>query len=183
MNKEALARLFYRELEKIAGNEVMDEVAKVEALYRLLTLLFVEMTRRERLQFSTLFARMAYICHRAELSRALQFYIHSFRKLALLAQQGKGQEPGTVYQLGLKVVAEAVAALMEQPVPEAIVSMAPKEWPVRFRSLSVREFRPRARVLALSDDEGSQQLIVRDEERSEERRVGKECRSRWSPYH
>ena len=22
-----------------------------------------------------------------------------------------------------------------------------------------------------------------DEERSEERRVGKECRSRWSPYH
>src|SRR5256885_17103011 len=24
---------------------------------------------------------------------------------------------------------------------------------------------------------------LRDEERSEERRVGKECRSRWSPYH
>jgi len=29
------------------------------------------------------------------------------------------------------------------------------------------------------------QLLVRDDEktRSEERRVGKECRSRWSPYH
>ena len=30
------------------------------------------------------------------------------------------------------------------------------------------------------------QLLVRREkmaERSEERRVGKECRSRWSPYH
>ena len=26
-------------------------------------------------------------------------------------------------------------------------------------------------------------LIDRAEERSEERRVGKECRSRWSPYH
>src|SRR2546423_7569156 len=26
-------------------------------------------------------------------------------------------------------------------------------------------------------------LIVSDIERSEERRVGKECRSRWSPYH
>ena len=26
-------------------------------------------------------------------------------------------------------------------------------------------------------------LIVIDDERSEERRVGKECRSRWSPYH
>src|SRR2546426_12489677 len=27
------------------------------------------------------------------------------------------------------------------------------------------------------------QTLARDEERSEERRVGKECRSRWSPYH
>ena len=25
--------------------------------------------------------------------------------------------------------------------------------------------------------------LSRDETRSEERRVGKECRSRWSPYH
>ena len=27
------------------------------------------------------------------------------------------------------------------------------------------------------------QRLYRDTERSEERRVGKECRSRWSPYH
>ena len=26
-------------------------------------------------------------------------------------------------------------------------------------------------------------LVIRDVDRSEERRVGKECRSRWSPYH
>ena len=26
-------------------------------------------------------------------------------------------------------------------------------------------------------------VLVKDPERSEERRVGKECRSRWSPYH
>ena len=29
----------------------------------------------------------------------------------------------------------------------------------------------------------SKRLIERNFERSEERRVGKECRSRWSPYH
>lgn len=164
MNKEALARLFYREMEKIAGNEEMEKAARVEALYRLLTLLFVEMTRRERLQFSTLFARMAYTCHRAELSRPLQYYIHSFRKRALLVQQGRDKETGTVYQLGLKVLAEAIAALMEQPVPDAVKTLLPGEWPVRFRSLSVKEFRPKARVLALSDEEDSQQLLVRDEE-------------------
>src|SRR2546422_11235525 len=29
----------------------------------------------------------------------------------------------------------------------------------------------------------SDAVVVLDQERSEERRVGKECRSRWSPYH
>ena len=30
---------------------------------------------------------------------------------------------------------------------------------------------------------GNRNLYVCDADRSEERRVGKECRSRWSPYH
>ena len=32
-------------------------------------------------------------------------------------------------------------------------------------------------------DPGTGRLYVVDRSRSEERRVGKECRSRWSPYH
>ena len=38
---------------------------------------------------------------------------------------------------------------------------------------------------ALTDDERAQLLYERGVlyDRSEERRVGKECRSRWSPYH
>jgi len=164
MNKEALAGLFYREIEKIAQNEVMDEAAKAEALYRLLTLLFIEMTRRERLQFSTLFARMAYICHRAGLSRSLQYYIHTFRKRALAVQQEQEEGRSTVYRLGLKAVAEAVSALMGQPIPEALGAQLPREWPLGFRSLSVKAFKAKARVLALADDEAASQLIARDEE-------------------
>ena len=30
---------------------------------------------------------------------------------------------------------------------------------------------------------GEECLTIMEKERSEERRVGKECRSRWSPYH
>ena len=34
------------------------------------------------------------------------------------------------------------------------------------------------------DDNGVKcECVITDKERSEERRVGKECRSRWSPYH
>ena len=36
-----------------------------------------------------------------------------------------------------------------------------------------------ARVLHLSEDDTTTVQVAR----SEERRVGKECRSRWSPYH
>ena len=32
-------------------------------------------------------------------------------------------------------------------------------------------------------DQIMQKWMISREERSEERRVGKECRSRWSPYH
>src|SRR3989449_9003296 len=39
---------------------------------------------------------------------------------------------------------------------------------------------PRALLAALHDRRG---LGPRAAQRSEERRVGKECRSRWSPYH
>ena len=38
--------------------------------------------------------------------------------------------------------------------------------------------------IILKDTGSGKYLIITDEaERSEERRVGKECRSRWSPYH
>src|SRR5690349_24072207 len=37
--------------------------------------------------------------------------------------------------------------------------------------------------LALAGDEDVPRLQVAMDDRSEERRVGKECRSRWSPYH
>src|ERR1043165_8949477 len=36
---------------------------------------------------------------------------------------------------------------------------------------------------ALVPQDGDGEVVVRHLERSEERRVGKECRSRWSPYH
>src|SRR5258708_26343584 len=35
----------------------------------------------------------------------------------------------------------------------------------------------------ISTGDGSQAQLQLDHSRSEERRVGKECRSRWSPYH
>src|SRR2546425_13142052 len=43
--------------------------------------------------------------------------------------------------------------------------------------------RPGARVLETSSYNGYENQLAFANPRSEERRVGKECRSRWSPYH
>ena len=49
------------------------------------------------------------------------------------------------------------------------------------------ENQPEIMVLSLTTHKGVQDFALSKEQalliRSEERRVGKECRSRWSPYH
>src|SRR2546422_11779477 len=54
-----------------------------------------------------------------------------------------------------------------QPIPEPVIrTMAPRMMSRYVNPAAVQASRVNARVM-----------------RSEERRVGKECRSRWSPYH
>jgi len=164
LNKPALAQLFYQEWGKVAANEALEAAQRVEALYRLLSLLFVEYTRHERLQFSTLFARIAYVCHNEKVEGRLQYYIHTFRKRALKTLRGQEPDPELISQLGLKVLAEAIQTLLEQPMPEEQAVYRPETWPLQFRPRKVKAFKARARVLALEDDAGSEQLLVRDEE-------------------
>ena len=62
---------------------------------------------------------------------------------------------------------------------------------VNFRSVSVREkflrllFGMPCKMTILVPGDSVEELSIHEvnEGRSEERRVGKECRSRWSPYH
>src|SRR2546429_5205073 len=42
---------------------------------------------------------------------------------------------------------------------------------------------PSQQAFILVDDAGERTVLWKRDTRSEERRVGKECRSRWSPYH
>src|SRR5258707_10108751 len=59
-------------------------------------------------------------------------------------------------------------------VPDIVsrARLAQRDWakvPIRDRCAKLRDLR--------------EQIMASRNERSEERRVGKECRSRWSPYH
>ena len=64
--------------------------------------------------------------------------------------------------------------------------MAEKKSLVIIPTFNEMENIPKLIPEVLSKDEGIEILVVDDNSpdgRSEERRVGKECRSRWSPYH
>ena len=73
----------------------------------------------------------------------------------------------------LNVVKAVVEGLQRLKIKEPIVAQSPVE-----------------ETTALEEEVGSKEIIAEDkpqdkktDARSEERRVGKECRSRWSPYH
>ena len=82
MKQKELARLFYIEISKIHLNETLDTAAKVEALYRSLNFIFLEITRDEKLQFTTFFARISFAFQKHQVPKQTQFYTHAFRKLA-----------------------------------------------------------------------------------------------------
>ena len=143
----------------------MNPEVRVEALYRLLNLLFVEATRKENLHFTTLFARMAYTCHKYQLERRLQYYIHQFRKRAPQVTPDNSED---LLALGTKVMSDTIEAIYGEPPPESIRQLLPDDWSFPFVSVEVKQFLPKLRVLALEENRGSHQLLVRAETRPEE---------------
>ena len=83
----------------------------------------------------------------------------------------KGQE--TFHYVNLSQV--ACSFLGEGSSPLAVdVKASPAQWTATPGATWVKIERTDERTLTITVD---------DNDRSEERRVGKECRSRWSPYH
>lgn len=165
MSNNALPTLFYRELEKALTGATLSPEGKVEALYRLLNLLFVEATRQENLHFTTLFARIAYTCHKYQFERRLQHYIHQFRKRA---PQATPQDLDDLLALGAKVLADTIQGIWQEAPPPAIEALIPADWSFPFVAVEVKKFLPRLRVLALEEDRAACLLLARPEEQAEE---------------
>ena len=112
MNAAALGNLFYREIEKIATAESLSEQEKMDALYRLMGLIFVEATRRERIQFSTLFSRMIYASQTYQLDKKLQLHLQRtlttsvVHKLSLTLATLKLMMKQVLNKLALKMVSQ-----------------------------------------------------------------------------
>ena len=117
----------------------------------------------------------------------------------LVAEGTDGVKVGTVIALIAGEDESAEAAPAAKPVPSEAVAAPAVEVPgpvattapkiaadpalpagTAMASVTVREALRDAMAEEMRADD---RIFVMGEERSEERRVGKECRSRWSPYH
>ena len=172
MANEALGQLFYRELEKIRRHEEWTDLNRVDACYQLLSMVFVEATKQERLRFNTLFSRIAFACQKYQISRNLQFYLHAFRRQAANALQERpaSTEQPVLLPLGFRVLAESIQALFQAPAPEAWEEVLNAPWPYAHRPPEIQSFKPHVRVLALADFPEEKQFLIKEEDYPEEDR-------------
>ncbi|HFA49453.1 MAG TPA: hypothetical protein ENJ95_10610 [Bacteroidetes bacterium] len=156
-----LARLFFIEMMKIHGRPEWTYAQKTDATARLLELLFIEVTKQENIQFTTLFARISFACHKFHINKRTQYWVHFFRKKhrSLVPPDEQKQ----VYQLGQKTLAQCIAGLFGEAIPEDVEHILPTNLTYEYREIKVKAFRKKARVAALQDDETNSCLLARDE--------------------
>jgi len=158
MNAAALGQLFYQELGKIVEAESLSSQERADALYQLMSLIFVESTRRERIQFSTLFSRMVYASQTYQLDKKLQLHLHHFRKAVK-----SHKDPETAYLAGINVVARLIKQIFQQDFPDRILAVLPSHFPLQISDVKVEAYYPKIRVIAMAEDRAKDQLIVRAE--------------------
>lgn len=165
MNKPALAKLFYREVEKIQEAD-LPQGQTARATAHLLNLLFLEMTRAEKIQFTTQFSRIAYVAQKQGLGRQLQFFIHHFRKK--VHAPGWTAEADTLDLLGLKVLIDCIQSFFEVSPTPTLEKIAAAEWPIAFAERKITAFKAQCRVIALADEPNRNLLFIKDEDQPDQ---------------
>lgn len=160
MNKPALAQLFYREIEKIKEAELAPG-ASAKAIAHLLNLLFLELTKVEKIKFTTQFSRIAYLAQKQGLSKILQYYIHFFRKE--INRPDQKADPDLMDQLAWKVAVTCVMSFLGKVPPLTLLDQLTIAWPFDLKNSNITSYQPNCRVVALGDDPANNRLLIKDE--------------------
>lgn len=162
------AKMFYRELEKIQSNSELPLPEKSEAIFRLLKLIFETATGNQTLQFTTLFARIAYAFHQYQIPGLLQYYTHTFRKESRYFNKEEKSEQQKIIDLGIRVVSGIIESIYKVPPTPEHQEIIPQSWSYEFQTPEIKSYTSYVRVLLLEDDEELNQFIARNEERPDQ---------------
>ncbi len=164
MSKQTeLGKLFHREVEKIYESDLI-ELEKIMALLALLHKVYVDVTQQERIHFTTIYSRIAYLSHKFDLSNTLQNLTYRFRKIAIKGIYNNEEEIHKNYLLGLKVVAENIAAIFEVAIESDFAKNIPSDDFYPSQIADIRDKIAKIRVVAVEDDAQSEWLICKNED-------------------
>ncbi len=163
MNNQQIAETFYQEIIKVHGFEVEEQI-KFEELYLFSNKFFVFITQKEKLQFSTQFARIAFACHKFNIPKQVQWYVHEFRRRVKgILYKNQPFEP-VYYQLALKALAETIKAVYQTPILPELLNELPVKGFYKSSPVESVDYKPYARVMVLEVREKEEILLCQDEE-------------------
>ncbi|MEO0734308.1 MAG: AAA domain-containing protein, partial [Bacteroidota bacterium] len=164
--QDAFRKYFYRQLNKIAGNEAFTELERCLALRRLLLELFERATEQDKLHFSTHFARISYAAHKYGIPG---IHVHQERRFrARRPEQLDKDDLQKQLTTGYRLATELIRALFGGAVPEPWVGYLTLPYPFPYVKLEVKERFASLRVVAVEFDEEDELLYVREEARPEQ---------------
>ena len=114
----AIAELFLDAKEQILNSADYSTSHKVKALFNLLTTILEEVTQSDKIDFTTLYSRAAFMTNRYHLDSQLMYYLHVFRR-DNERMKIKGNS-GVYLTLGAYVIDELIDSIWnkkEKPLP------------------------------------------------------------------
>ena len=164
MSNQEVANTFFREILKLHNNDDLPTQAKFEELYTFLNKIFVFITQKEKLQFSTQFARIAFACHKYDLPPRTQWYVHELRRKFKEVNYQKVEFEDIFYQLGLKALTDTLSSTYNAKVPQELKGILPKDGFYKKSPVEAIAHKHYARVMVLEIREKEEILLCQDED-------------------
>jgi len=163
--QDAFRHYFYRQLDKIAANQEYTTAERCLALRRHILELFERATEKDKLHFSTNFARISYAAHKFGIAAN---HIHQERRFrARKPAQLTAEELTRQLETGYRLATELTRALYGGAVPQPWVAYLTKPYPFPYIKPEIRERFAALRVVAVEFDHEDKLLFVREEARPE----------------
>jgi DNA replication ATP-dependent helicase Dna2 len=164
--QDAYRKYFYRQLDKVAENTKYSEVQQALALRRLILELFERATEKDKLHFSTNFARISYAAHKFGVPNVHIYQERRFRQRR--PSKLSAEELADHLTTGYRVATELTRALFGGAVPQPWVDYLTLPYPTPYVKPEVKQRFPALRVIAVEFAEEEELLYVREEERPEQ---------------
>jgi DNA replication ATP-dependent helicase Dna2 len=125
--------MYFTELLDIHRHTKLSVKDKFRKLRQLLQRLCMELTQKEALQFSTLFARIVFLANKHDFDKKKQWALQHFRKQAQATAADHYSPTETDYWLALKIMADTISFFTKTEIPENVEKILPHNEKLLFQ--------------------------------------------------